>query len=560
MEYNFYKRFAKRATASVVILTILSVSLLPAFAKPAQAQFPVIDPALIAQIILEQKKTILERIIDGGARVAANLAIERIVSSTVKWANTGFEGNPAYVTDPRQYFGDIADGVAGEFIQGSDLGFLCSPFQSNIRLSLAQQYYNPRPFQCTLTEIGGNIEAFYSDFSQGGWDTWFSMTQNENNNPYGAYLNAKIELDSRIAQRIGLKNQELNWNQGYLSWANCNKEDPNTGKCLERGTVKTPGAHIKSQLDKVLPAGLERLINVKHIEDLAIAFATGILQKYVFGSEGLFGDDGKKGVTPGGSSARDVDGDGIPDGIDNDEDGQIDSCFYGGVASVLGPPCKGSIDAQVVDAGGGGGSCQAVTESQVMSIVTKYSPSDAGLQQALPELRAAFGSQVFAFGTPGDVRDKLNFGGNMTVDVISNAGDPNASWSWILLTACGSTDEPTLPPGTEPASLISDLRTERNKYGATLTEAELGKLLNAVAWKNKDAGWVLLGKDSGANCPAPSGDEISCDILLHEPTLYGYDVLRDAEGDAEPTWNGPDPYIPGFIQNGSRTIVRPIAP
>src|SRR3989344_1958601 len=108
--------------------------------------------------------------------------IERMVDSTVKWINTGFEGNPAYATNPKQYFTDIADGVAGEFIRGGDLGFLCSPFRDQIKVSLAQQYYEAEPFQCTLTEILDNSEDaitnFYNDFSKGGWDAWFSMTQN----------------------------------------------------------------------------------------------------------------------------------------------------------------------------------------------------------------------------------------------------------------------------------------------------------------------------------------------------------------------------------------------
>ncbi|MEX0919270.1 MAG: hypothetical protein WDZ64_00790 [Parcubacteria group bacterium] len=284
------------------------------------AQFVVSDPAHTAITGAEAARKIGKDALDFGARIAAQIAIQQIINSTVAWASSGFEGNPAYVTDPSQFFGDIADGVAGEYIMGGDLGFLCSPFQANIRVSLAQQYYQPRQFQCTLTGIVGNIEDFYSDFSSGGWDAWFSMTQTPINNPYGAFLETKIELDSRVESALSLEQDQLNWNQGFRSWSACiatnpepwidspsvdgslpsripnPRHEPNraVGECIERGPTQTPGSIIKSQLDTVLPAGLDRLINVQQVDQLIDAFAAGILRRYVFGSDGLFSRNGEQ--------------------------------------------------------------------------------------------------------------------------------------------------------------------------------------------------------------------------------------------------------------------------
>ena len=245
-------------------------------------------------------------------------SLERIVDSTTEWVSNGFNGNPAYVTNPKQYFADIADGTAGEFIYGSDLGFLCSPFQANIRLSLAQQYYQPRQFQCTLTGITGNIEDFYNDFSSGGWDSWFSMTQNPTNNPYGAYVEAKIELDSRIASAVGLKQSEYAVNDGFLSWADCLEtnppayiDDPGTdgnlssrrpnpahvpgvadGACIKKGPVKTPGSVIQGQLENVLGTGVRQLELADEFDELIGALLKQLLEKTVFGAQGLFNNDG----------------------------------------------------------------------------------------------------------------------------------------------------------------------------------------------------------------------------------------------------------------------------
>ena len=118
---------------------------------------------------------------------------------------------------------------------------------------------------------------------------------------------------------------------------------------------------------------------------------------------------------------------------------------------------------------------------------------------------------------------------------------------------------PTTPSGEEPTSLLADVQTERVKYGTPMAPAEIGKLLNTVAWKNKALGWALLGKSSGANCPAPNGTLVSCDFLIHQPTLFGYDVLIGQEDQAIPTWNGPED-LSESIRTGARIIVLPTQP
>src|SRR3989338_7744428 len=244
------------------------------------------------------------------AIVITKTIIERMVDLTVQWINSGFEGNPAYVADPRQYFSDLGDGIAGDFISASSspINFLCSPFQVKVKLALLKSYNEAPAFQCTLTNTVANIEAFYDDFSQGGWDGWFAMTQNNANNPYGAFLEAKVELDSRIAKKLGLENQKLDWGRGFLSYQDCTAHElagwnaqtntPINGACVERGgPIKTPGSVIESQLEGVLGTGVRKL---------------------------------------------ELDDDGIFDGSDTNVDGNIDICYFGGQGSDDAPPCIGS--------------------------------------------------------------------------------------------------------------------------------------------------------------------------------------------------------------------------
>ena len=150
--------------------------------------------------------------------------------------------------------------------------------------------------------------------------------------------------------------------------------------------------------------------------------------------------------------------------------------------------------------------------------------------------------------------------------------NPDFVKSTVNLPGLGTTSPTSTTPGQpeipgQPiptASLLSDLQAERAKYGATVTHEEAGKILNAVAWKNSAAGWGLLSKTGGNNCPLNgTGRPISCDWLVHQPSLLGLDVLvagvgtdengNWVNGKATPTWGD------GYLVEDSKWVA-PIAP
>ncbi len=302
---KFKKRINKVLITCGLILVIISSTFIPVFTPKAEAIFGIGD-------IVIDAKALIRSIVDGIAMKLAQRMVDEMVKSTVNWANSGFDDTPAFVTDPSSFLGNIADATAGDFISGSKLGFLCSPFQQNIRLSLQYSYNagtggEPYAPSCTVTGIRGNIDDFYNSFSNGGWDTWFSITQNDDNNPIGAYIGAKIELDREIATKLGIENKKLDWGQGFKSKGDCLVRNPTTppdpldtdaqsynpnygpGDCITPGPDKTPGSVIKDQLNKVLPTGLNKLITVDHVEQLISSFTQGLLTKFVFGPDGLLG-------------------------------------------------------------------------------------------------------------------------------------------------------------------------------------------------------------------------------------------------------------------------------
>jgi hypothetical protein len=126
-------------------------------------------------------------------------------------------------------------------------------------------------------------------------------------------------------------------------------------------------------------------------------------------------------------------------------------------------------------------------------------------------------------------------------------------------------------PGQPCARLATPfltLQACRNDYPASMSAAQVGELLNKVAWEHRSDGWGVLGKSGGNNCPSPQGVPISTDYLVR-PTggghYEGYDVLSNAgsssfgPGPSVPTWNGPED-LTDAIANGERTYVAPVTP
>src|SRR3989344_1557050 len=76
-----------------------------------------------------------------------------------------------------KFFNNVGDQAAGEFIRGTGLAFLCSPFQMQIRIAVAQSYARRGAASCTLTGVIKNINSFMNgNFSQGGWGGLLQFT------------------------------------------------------------------------------------------------------------------------------------------------------------------------------------------------------------------------------------------------------------------------------------------------------------------------------------------------------------------------------------------------
>lgn len=310
--------FSKKIIPIIVILGMLASFGIP---QKTYAQLvAVVDAGNIAQTTVSAAANttsaassyslwIKEYILDNVAYMLAKMVLRELTSSIVNWINTGFEGNPSFVSNPSEFFKDIGDQLLGEMILGNEsLAFLCTPFSIDLKLQLAFKY---SPFKkrisCTLTDVIANasgavqnasINGFTAgDFAQGGWPAFVNMTTEPQNNLYGAYIQADFELSARIADMEKRKSDELNQGRGFLSWRKCKnvetgEVDEESGGALVKQVceVQTPGSVIAGVLDANTTGPLQELHLADEINEVVNAlFAQMVKQVLTTGLRGLSG-------------------------------------------------------------------------------------------------------------------------------------------------------------------------------------------------------------------------------------------------------------------------------
>lgn len=249
------KNLSKKIISLILVIIMISSPILFAFPQKANATgIPVFDAAVtFVQSTFNSWdyawENAIKPLLSALGKLVAISLIQNITQSTVNWIKSGFQGNPSFIGDPAGVLQNTADQAIGEMIfRDPALNFLCSPFQIQVKLALGLQFQDfSRKINCTLSGISKNVNYALNNSSislngstivqgnkfvnSGGWDNWIQMTTQPQNNPTGAFLIAKSELDDRIANKKDLLNQQLNWGTGALSFNRCSERyyDAKTG-------------------------------------------------------------------------------------------------------------------------------------------------------------------------------------------------------------------------------------------------------------------------------------------------------------------------------------------
>lgn len=233
-----------------------------------------------------QGSTVTRCIVEPMVAIMARSLLNTFTAQTINWINSGFKGSPLYVTNPQGFLTDIADQSIGQFIEGlGPIGkILCSPFDFQLRMSLNLQfgaggggYY--QEIGCRLTDIQQNVQRAFTGgvFGANGWDNWLQLTNQPQNNPYGAFIKASESLSFTIAGHQIINLKMLDWGKGFLS-----STDPVTGE------ISTPGTVIEGQLNAVLPQPVQNVGLAKDIDAILGALINQLINQ-VLGPGGLLG-------------------------------------------------------------------------------------------------------------------------------------------------------------------------------------------------------------------------------------------------------------------------------
>ena len=245
--------------------------------------------------------------LDCMARVVARFALQQMTASILKWVNSGFNGQPAFVQSFQQLFLNVADVAAGQFIQGSALSFLCTPFQAPVRIAIAQSYARRGGLasSCTLSKaLTGGLGSFNSfsngNFSAGGWRGFLAYTTVPTNNAFGAYMYAQNGLSGSIAQAQQNTDRDLSYGRGFQSVQekyDC-VTDVTTKAQVCKTRIATPSSVVEPQTNYALGTSYRQLELAKSFDEIITLFIQQLIVSSLYGGLSNLNTSGSGAALP----------------------------------------------------------------------------------------------------------------------------------------------------------------------------------------------------------------------------------------------------------------------
>ena len=277
-------------------------------------EVPVRDRSVISntQSIARSQSTLVNKecVLDGIARGLQQVILRQVTTSIIRWANSGFQGNPSFITDINGFLRGVADQAFGEFLADNGLAGLCTAFRTPVLYGV--RLYFQEPFQrraaCTLSDITSSASSFFNggwyggvrtkvisvdrfiegDWSSGGWGTWYGMVTQDQNNPYGAFLLSVDEGQKRMNAATYAAERKASYGSGFLSFEDCKTVQGINGP-QKQCQIVTPGSIIRDQVNSAIGTDLRVLENADEINELISAVASGLVLNILGGQRGLLG-------------------------------------------------------------------------------------------------------------------------------------------------------------------------------------------------------------------------------------------------------------------------------
>lgn len=216
-------------------------------------------------------QNVWETLMDLLISLAKSIIVNQFQQSILTWVRGG--GKPLFITNWKSFITNIANQAAGIAINQISPG-LCSSFGPLLRVALssanANNTYNGMFSSCTLTQVIGNITSFYNSFQNGGWISYTTLFQGDNN-IFSAAIDARRFIADEASRAQAAANNEGISSHGFLSMKTCPANstltaggvcyNPANGGTWTQPVNTTPGDVVASQVNKSLQANQDNLTN-----------------------------------------------------------------------------------------------------------------------------------------------------------------------------------------------------------------------------------------------------------------------------------------------------------
>jgi hypothetical protein len=262
---------------------------------------PVNDAAVTLNTgYLVYKECILD-IVAAKEREAATAALAK---DMIRWANTGNDGRAYFVRNPNEERLARSLEVEQEYLKQYKLNNLCAPFRQTVLSVHARRYYREisgetTPYTCTVDASSGEIQAFFNDFSQGGFSRFIETAMNPQNYVVGAFLQYDMAAREDSARAVADLERELDRSGGFLGVREAVNYETETGEQRTTYQTVTPGALVAAGITQEVTTGFRQLENASEIGQIVTTVLAGLTNQALTAPRGLVGlmDTGASGLS-----------------------------------------------------------------------------------------------------------------------------------------------------------------------------------------------------------------------------------------------------------------------
>jgi hypothetical protein len=210
----------------VAILVPINAGIILAKPKQVKAFGPVVDVVDAVPTVTSFAKSIAAQILSQTLKAIARAFLNKITNSIITWINSGFQGQPGFVQNPSQFFGNIVDEQIKGFTNQIAYDAQSFPFGKNFALNVLNQTKSTtiQNLQSTISQLttdSGLINGYQNNFGVGGWDGLVVNSQAPQNNIFGFQFLANNALQKQINGAVQPVQTQLQQSLGFLSQQQC---------------------------------------------------------------------------------------------------------------------------------------------------------------------------------------------------------------------------------------------------------------------------------------------------------------------------------------------------